>query len=570
MQDEQAAGVERLAFTGLVAVLLAPVIAQGLWRPLTHFLGGSGDAAGVTGAALVLAGVTLGVRLIERKRATLQSLVVGGVVAFVASGVLALESAGFLTLMIVMGLLTRLFQWLPPRLPAAFDGLAIRHVKLTALYALMAVLAVVSMARVSIFIGDATRVELQSVPGEKFLETHSCLTAYVRGSELSRQGVKNLYAAEWWHGSHGYPARTAEEVDPFHPFLLDYFAYPPPFLLAMTPLAPLEGDFPAQRALWFGVIGVVMAGGLWTVAQWIEGPKAHRVLLMAPLLFGSLPVLATLQVGNFQIAVVVLSVVAMIAFAKDRPGVGGALLAFTILSKISPGLLGMVLLAQRRWRSAAYTAGFGVVLLVLSLLILGLDPLVSFVTFTLPQLSSGETFAFMDDDPFSILTNLAPFGLPFKLELLGFDVGDPWRLGRILGRVYTFALILLVVITANRARDRRDQAMRWMAVLVLAALQSPFAPGYVVIGLLWAITLLVAEVERLQGAVGLVILWLLLTLPSVPGLPLPVYGLVQSVITLCFPAWLLLWGGEVKPSLRTTIPLTRYIFSKNRLSRTQD
>jgi hypothetical protein len=124
----------------------------------------------------------------------------------------------------------------------------------------------------------------------------------------------------------------------------------------------LQGDFPAQRALWFGINGLLLAVGLWILARWLDGdgPGSHRVLLLAPVFLGSLPVLGTLQIGNFQIAVVMLSILAMVAFHQDRNVIGGALLAFAILSKISPGIFGVYLLSQRRFRSAAWTAGFGV------------------------------------------------------------------------------------------------------------------------------------------------------------------------------------------------------------------
>lgn len=333
------------------------------------------------------------------------------------------------------------------------------------------------------------------------------------------------------------PRGRRQSIPPIRPRLLPVS---PPFLLALLPLSALEGDFAAQRALWFGLNGLLLAAALWIVARWIGGPNAHRVLLLAPIFFGSIPVLATLQVGNFQIAVVMLAVLAMVAIQRDRPATGGALLAFAILAKISPGVLGIVLLAQRRWRAVAWTAGFGALYFALSLLLIGTDPTISFLTYTLPRISSGETFAFLDDRPFSILTNMAPFGLPFKLQLMGLDVGDPWVLGRRLGHAYTVVLVVLACLAVRRPGDRRSQALTWMSLLVLASLQSPFAPGYTAIGLLWAINLLSVEVQRFRGGVGLALLWLALTLPP-PGTNLSVYiahSMMQSALTMGAAIWL--------------------------------
>jgi len=533
MNDHSPPSLERRAFSALVALLLAPVLAQGLWRPLVHVFGPSGRSGTITGVALAISGTIL---LVQRLRpGLLASLALGAFVAVGATVGWSLALPGLLALLIVVAAIAPLVHWLLPQLPSALDGLARRHKALATLYAVLAVSAVVSTARVSIFIGDSTRVDQQVLPGMAFLETHSCLTAYVHAAALSRKHVDNLYAEHWWDGSHG-----AENA--YRPFTLDYYAYPPPFLLVTAPLAPLEGDFAAQRALWFGLNGLLFAVGLWVVARWVEGPSTHRVLLLAPVFFGSLPVLATLQVGNFQIAAVVISVLAMVAIQRDRPIVGGPLLAFAILSKLSPGVLGIVLLAQRRWRGAAWAAGSGVVLFALSILTIGPSPTRYFLTYALPRIRSGEAFAFLDDTPFSILTNMSAFGLPFKLQLLGLSVGDPWALARRIGNVYSAILVVLAILAVRRGGDRRSQAMVWMSLLVLAALQSPFAPGYTSIGLLWATMLLSVEIRSLRGGVLLTLVWLLIAAapPFQSTSLLAAYSILQAALIFGVPTWLIL------------------------------
>lgn len=554
--DERTALVagERLAFTALVALLAAPLVAHGLWRPLAHGLGRSGAADMVTGAALATSGAMVLVRAILPGRSAGLGAALAALCAVGASLGASLGLAGLVALLCVGAATAGLVRWLPPRLPTAFDGLARRHRLLTVLYAAMALAAVVSTARLGTFIGDPTQVDQQVLPGEAFIETHSCLTAYVHADALCRDGVDNLYAERWWAGSHGFPPAAPGAADPYRPFVLDYYAYPPPFLLAMLPLAPFEADFLAQRALWFGLNGIGWMVALWGVARFVEGPGAHRALLLAPLFFGTLPVLATLQVGNFQLAVVAMSVLAMVAFHRGQPVVGGALLAFAILSKLSPGVLGIVLLVQRRWREAAWTAGFGVIFVALAILLQGPNPTVSFLTYTLARLGSGEAFAFMDDDTFSVITNVAPFGLPFKLELVGLEVGDPWLVGRWVGRAYSVVLIVVAVLAARRRGDPRTQAVTWMSLLVLAALQSPFAPGYATIALLWATTLVAVEVRRLRGAAALVLVWISVTVVPPFGLHLlAAHAVLQSVVTVGVPLWLVARGARAPaevPGLR--------------------
>ena len=113
---------------------------------------------------------------------------------------------------------------------------------------------------------------------------------------------------------------------------------------------------------------------------------------------------------------------------QSLPTVCGAP-CYTSFGKVSPGILGVVLLVQRRIRSAATTAGFGVVFVALCVLRSGTSPIKSFLTYALPRLSSGRAFPFMATEV-GILTNMSPFGFPFKLHFRGLDVGDPWHLAR--------------------------------------------------------------------------------------------------------------------------------------------
>lgn len=532
-------GLERTAFGALVASLLSPVVAQGLWRPLMHVLGPGGSAERVTGAALAVGAAVVCARWRAPGASPGRLLLLGGSVAAVAAAALSLGLAGFVTLAGVAVAIAGLLRWLLPRLPDALDGLASSRRGLAAVYVVAAIVAVVSTTRLAVFVGDPTRVDLQALPGERFVETHTCLTAYVRASSLARQGVDNVYADPWWYGSNGLPPLPTGAPEPYAPFALDNFSYPPPFLLVASVLAPLDGDFLAQRSLWFGLNGLLVAFGLWTVAGFVDGPRAHRVLLLAPLFFGSLPVLLTLQIGNFHLATGVLSVVAMVALDRGRRASGGALLALAVLSKISPGLLGVGLLAQRRLGDVAWVAGFGALILALAALGFGTNPIVSFLTYALPRLESGAAFPFLDTES-GLVTNLSPFGIPFKLRYLGLWTGNPWRLGPWIGRGYTVVVLTVALAAARRTGDARHRAMVWMALLVLAALRSPFCPAYAALGLLWATTLLAVDVRGPLGATGLGVLWLLILVvpPWLPPEARAVQSMVQTVVVVAVAVWL--------------------------------
>lgn len=532
---------ERWLFTALIGLLLSPVVIQGAGRPIASLLGEPWAAATLTPAAM---GLTLVAWLVGAARAGLH---VGVGAAIVGVGVLGLGFglgvSGVVALALVGAGALALTRGLPDRLPPALDGLVGRRRILALVYAAAALFSVVEVARVSVFMGDPARRDAQLIPGDTFLEHHSCLTAYVRAGELARERVDNLYLHERWP-----IALMAEErpESPFSPFDLDEFFYPPPFLLAAEVLTPLSGDFPAQRAAWFGLNGLLVAFGFWVGARAFGGARWHRPLLVAPLFFASLPMLLIFQIGQAQAAVVILSILAMLAFELRRPALGGFALALTIAAKISPGLFGVVLLVQRRWRDAAWTAAFGALLLLASLAAYGAEPMVSWLTYTLPRLGSGEAFAEIFEHGHSVALNFAPAGVPFKLGLLGVELDDPWALARRVNQVFTLVVVGLAVTVGLRyraepGRPRATRAIAWMVLLFFASLRSPFAPTYVAFSLLWAISLLSVEVETWRGGVGLVVLFLLLSIaPPLAPAALSAYVMAVEGVILVFAIGLLL------------------------------
>lgn len=532
---------ERWLFTALVAVMLAPIVSQALDRPLSSLLGEAPGGAPITAAAIAIAlcgwlfgAAKGGVRLaVSVALALLMALGIGLASGVTSSGAIALGTASLTVLALV--------RWLPPRLPPALDGLFGRHRALTLVYVAAALLSIVQVGRVSVFMADPTRTDAQVVPGLEFLEHHSCLTAYVRGGELAKDRVDNLYLADRWPSTVDLEVRPET---PFSPFDVDAFFYPPPFLLLAELLAPLRGDFLAQRAAWFGLNSLLLAFGLWIGARAFGGSRWHRPLLLAPLFFASLPVLTILQVGQAQAAVVIAAVLGMLALEVGRPAIGGFALALATASKVSPGIFGVVLLVQRRWRAVAWTAACGLLLLLLAWIAYGSDPLISWITYALPRLGSGEAFAEMLNHPESAALNLSPSGTPYKLALLGLELSDPWSIARGVNTIFTLLVIALAVIGAHRHRSDRgasltSRALGWMALLFLTALRSPFAPAYVAFAFLWALTILSVEVKTRRVAAGLVCLFVAATiLPPISLVGQMLFVSFVEVITIGMAIWL--------------------------------
>jgi hypothetical protein len=544
---------ERLGFLGLVALTLAPVVAHGVWRPVATALGAGGDAAHVTAAALGVAiSLLVAFTVIGGRRPWVRAgagVLTATVLAVAIGSDTKNRVAAAIALLSVAAIVGPIAGWLPERLPPALDGLASRHRRVAVLYAVMGLLCIVQTARLSTFIGDPTRTGSQVLPTEHFLDTHSCLTAYVQGARLAHQRVDNLYDDQHWPDmARDHAAALTPTEQRYAPFTLDTFAYPPPFLLLASVLRPFEGHYVAQRALWFGISGLLLAAGLWIVVRWIDDERGHRALLLAPAVWLSLPTIVLLQIGNAQASVTVIAMLGMIAFDRKRPVLGGALVSFAILSKIAPGVLAVWLLVQRRWREAAWTAIFGGVWLALSVAAFGAGPLVAFVRYELPRLSSGEALQFLADTPFNINANQSLFGLPFRLALAGVSIADPWRAARTLGLAFTVVVLVVVTIAGLRRGNRREQACVWLALLTLGALRSPFAPAYVAFGVVWLMSLVALEIRGARAAATLVMLWLLASfqvpLPAAAG---AIVGIPVVLLIDAFLIWIAVRPPETQP-----------------------
>lgn len=387
---------------------------------------------------------------------------------------------------------------------------------LAGLWLLTALLAVVQSNRTSIFITDSSEVAYSFMPGVEFLVRHSCLTAYVHGASLARDGYENIYD---FHSAP--PSMTT--VD-FSPFERDTYGYPPPFLLLPRLFLTLTTDYALIRALWY-VFGVLAMVGGWAIAVgWLDDPYRRQMLKLFPLFWISMPVQFNLQVGNFQLATVFIVILSMIAIDRRRVAAGGLLLAFTTLSKFSPGLLALALLIGRNLRAAAWTIVFGILLSLAVLPVFGVEPWDAFFSYHLPRIQSGEALGFLDDTAMEIATNFSVFGIAFKFQQLGFDVG--WDLARTLSNAYSMILIALAIVVGRRlgSGSRGHELRVWLALLTLGALRSPFAPPLVFVGFLWVLVLLSAELRSKWQIGAFVVIWIL------SNVHVPIESVVPSML----------------------------------------
>ena len=181
----------------------------------------------------------------------------------------------------------------------------------------------------------------------------------------------------------GRQAREEGTRKGVHPFF-----YPPPFLLGMAWTAPLSlGD--AYRT-WFWLdelMGLLAFSGLAWSWRRLDPVVVGSVGLFLGLLTG-LP--NNHAMGQANLPVMLLVVGGLAAEARQRQGLGGALMGLACMAKMSPAVFVMWWILRRRWKAVVSSLACAVVLSVLTLPIVGLETQWGFFTRVLPGFGSGS------------------------------------------------------------------------------------------------------------------------------------------------------------------------------------
>ncbi|MBL9104006.1 MAG: DUF2029 domain-containing protein [Myxococcales bacterium] len=520
----------RLAVAWAIAVIAAPVVVEAATRLLSAWTGDAHPAAPLALAAIVpplLAGAVAVLR-------GAASPPIAWLLALVAAAVL-FALATPIPLALVAALLA---GWTVSAIPRLAVHAPVPRGRVTAsLWALLAVITIVQVGRMSVFLADPAATWGTMAPNDPFMTRHSCLSSYVHGVELARRGDRNIYDDRYGSDEDANPGELAPIIDT-GPLTMDTYEYPPQFLLLPGAITALTRDFLAIRALWFLLSVAVVAFVGVALARWLGDDAERRARLLVLVVAVSPPLLVTAYFGNFQLMAMALSALSMVWICRGHTRRGAALLGFVIGAKIFPGILGIWLLATRRFAAAAWTAAFSGLYILVTLAWLGTRPFTDFFTHHLPRLASGETFAFLST-PRASMSNLGVFGVPFKLRVAGLDISESaaWTLARQLSWGYTLALAALAAWAGWRARaadsadDRARLAGAWFGLLALAALRSPFAPPEAYIPLVWALALRAAAAPRRRDVALAVVLWIAICIViPVPTPGAAVVGLLLQAV----------------------------------------
>ncbi|MEM7436188.1 MAG: glycosyltransferase family 87 protein [Myxococcota bacterium] len=456
--------------------------------------------------------------------AGLVSVVVLGSSGWLPWGLSPLVGAGSLGVGLAAKRITRM-------LPASIDGAYERSRAKAVGWGVLALIMVLQVSRLSVFMTDHDSAWGSTFPPIAFTVGHMCMGSYVHAADLTRQDADNIYAPEHYPS---FGVSTAEDIETsiegVQRYFDDAFLYAPPFLLLPRAWLGLSNDYTSIRSVWFALQLLAFVAFAVALARWIGGSTGAWALWTLPLVLASMPTMFNFQFGQAHVLTIWTAVAAMVAFESKRPALGGALLAWGIASKIFPGVLGLYLVFQRRWRDVAWTALFTVVLGLITLLVLGSSPIESFVGYMLSRLTSGEAFSFVTDE-LPIVTNLSIPGTAWKLSFFGYEDGA--SLLRPLSWAYTGILVVFIWIGSRIEGDRARLAQLWLAMLILASLRSPIVPIYGAVPILWLMTLELDRVRSTWGLVGFAVSWLFVNgVPPTPNpqLTIVLFGITQLVI----------------------------------------
>ena len=193
---------------------------------------------------------------------------------------------------------------------------------------------------------------------------------------------------------------AAQDLDPYDKKVLGQLAqdegtrktvhpyfYPPPFLLGMAWVLPL--DLATAYRVWFWLDAVVFLGlALGALLLWQRGPST--VLAAAALLAFMSPLVNNHIMGQANLPVLALVAWGLLLWRKDKPVIAGVLVGIACMWKMSPGLLVAWWLLRRDWKPAAVACGTAVLLSLATLPLLDLDGQVLFYRDVLPGFGSGD------------------------------------------------------------------------------------------------------------------------------------------------------------------------------------
>src|SRR5262249_32734928 len=155
-------------------------------------------------------------------------------------------------------------------------------------------------------------------------------------------------------------------------FNVDVYEYPPPFLVLPRLLMRVAPAFTRFRMVWFGLSSASLLVAMLLAATALPRGLTTRAVLLMPLVWAGLPTIGGLQMGNFQVMTLAISMAGMAMLSRRHHAAGGTLLGFAVVGKLFPGMLLLYLAARRAWRPVIATCLGGMLIVLLAFWDMGL------------------------------------------------------------------------------------------------------------------------------------------------------------------------------------------------------
>jgi hypothetical protein len=423
--------------------------------------------------------------------------ILAGIIGFTASAGVVDSMPLAWTVALVAAL--AMVAWLGrrPRLPEVLARVPRLY---RALFAIGATVTVGQLLALTVFIIDPHVATWRPHLWVPMQSQHSCVSSYWVAC-TAVDTASSIFDPDLYSQPQRDPAarRSPRRLGPFN---IDVYEYPPTFLTLPAAVRLVAPDFYAFRRVWFALNLAMIVAGVVVVARRLDAALGTHAVWLTPFVIAAPPIIATLQMGNIQLAVIAAAATAMLLFERRWYVTGGLLLAYITVSKLFPGVLVFYLLLRRDWRAVGWTTAWSALLAVATLAVFGARPYVDFLEH-MPKLLSGEAFpAFRNSDAIGLNQSIP--GLVFKLKLFGVPHMD-FTAMKIVGWLYTAVVVAGTAWLALRAQARGREPLIWLIVLILATLRSPFLPTYAGFPTFWLATLVAAACADRPGVVRLAV-----------------------------------------------------------------
>jgi hypothetical protein len=269
------------------------------------------------------------------------------------------------------------------------------------------------------------------------------------------------------------------------------YLYPPPFALALVPLALLPGTLlPTLAWTALAVAAVVAAVAILPVRPWVR----WTLLLVAGLTW---PVLYAIKLG--QVGPLLFLCFAVAWRSVDRPLPLGLSIAAGTLVKLQPALLLPWALAVGRWRAAAIALLAIAAACLASVVVLGTAAWADYVAL-LRRVS----------DPVTTPHTVSPGAVAYQLGLTPEAAS-----------VVQWVAVVVVAVLTLHSWFRRDAVASLVVTAVASQVISPLVWDHYAVVLLLSVALVLDREGRRA--------WPIALLPIAAWLPAPVYPLIFAI-----------------------------------------